>query len=28
VINRLGFLAAVWATAAFALNPPPRLVLT
>src|SRR4051794_17575112 len=28
MINRLGLLAAVWATADFALNPPPRLVLT
>ena len=28
VIDRLGFLAAVRATAAFALNPPTRLVLT
>jgi hypothetical protein len=28
MINRLGFLAALWGTAAFALNPPARLVLT
>jgi hypothetical protein len=28
VIDRLGLLVAVWATAAFALNQPARLVLT